>query len=71
MAHGGSIYALGGRDGTQNHMNHRYTPATNTWAVLAPMPAGRTGLDPLDSQVDLPACSEVVLIGEALAGSEP
>jgi N-acetylneuraminic acid mutarotase len=44
VAHGGSIYALGGRNGTQNHMNHRYTPATNTWAVLAPMPTGRTGL---------------------------
>jgi N-acetylneuraminic acid mutarotase len=44
VAHGGSVYALGGRNGTQNHMNHRYTPATNTWAVLAPMPTGRTGL---------------------------
>ena len=44
VAHGGSIYALGGRDGTQNHMNHRYTPATNTWTVLPPMPTGRTGL---------------------------
>jgi N-acetylneuraminic acid mutarotase len=44
VAHGGSIYALGGRNGTQNHMNHRYTPATNTWTVLAPMPTGRTGL---------------------------
>lgn len=44
VAHGHSIYALGGRDGTQNHMNHRYTPATNTWTVLAPMPTGRTGL---------------------------
>jgi N-acetylneuraminic acid mutarotase len=44
VAHGGSIYALGGRDGSQNHMNHRYAPASNTWAVLAPMPTGRTGL---------------------------
>jgi N-acetylneuraminic acid mutarotase len=44
VAHGGGIYALGGRNGTQNHMNHRYTPATNTWTVLAPMPTGRTGL---------------------------
>jgi N-acetylneuraminic acid mutarotase len=42
VAHGGSIYALGGRGGS--HMNHRYTPASNTWAVLAPMPTGRTGL---------------------------
>ncbi len=25
-------------------MNHRYTPATNTWTALAPMPTGRTGL---------------------------
>jgi hypothetical protein len=47
VAHGNSIYALGGPDGTQNHMNHmnhRYTPAANTWTVLASMPTGRTGL---------------------------
>ena len=44
VAHGGSIYAIGGRDGTQNQMNNRYTPASNTWTQLAPMPTGRTGL---------------------------
>lgn len=44
VSHGGSMYALGGRNGTQQQMNHRYTPETDTWEVLAPMPTGRTGL---------------------------
>jgi N-acetylneuraminic acid mutarotase len=43
VSHGGSVYALGGRNGAGND-NNRYTPATDTWTTLAPMPTARDGL---------------------------
>jgi N-acetylneuraminic acid mutarotase len=43
VGHGDSIYALGGRNGAGND-NNRYTPTTDTWTVLAPMPTARDGL---------------------------
>jgi N-acetylneuraminic acid mutarotase len=38
-----NVYALGGRNGAGTD-NNRYTPGTNTWMPLAPMPTGRDGL---------------------------
>jgi kelch-like protein 1/4/5 len=38
-----NVYALGGRNGAGKD-NNRYTPATNAWTELAPMPTGRDGL---------------------------
>lgn len=43
VSHAGSIYALGGRNGAGSD-NNRYTPASDTWTVLAPMPTARDGL---------------------------
>ena len=43
VSHADSIYTLGGRNGAGND-NNRYTPASDTWTVLAPMPTARDGL---------------------------
>jgi N-acetylneuraminic acid mutarotase len=43
VSHAKSIYALGGRNGAGND-NNRYTPASDTWTVLASMPTPRDGL---------------------------
>jgi N-acetylneuraminic acid mutarotase len=43
VSHGGSVYALGGRNGAGTD-NNRFTPATETWTTLAPLPMGRDGL---------------------------
>lgn len=44
VAQSGNVYTLGGRDGSHMTMLNRYTPATDTWATLAPMSTGRDGL---------------------------
>jgi len=42
---GGNLYAVGGRGGGVVLTNlDRYTPATDTWTSLAPMPTARAGL---------------------------
>src|SRR5436190_7370866 len=43
VSHGDSVYALGGRNGAGVD-NNRYTPDTDTWTSLAPMPTARDGL---------------------------
>jgi len=44
VTHDGSLYAVGGRAGSVLPNLDRYTPATDTWASLAPMPTARAGL---------------------------
>lgn len=45
VTHDGNLYAVGGRGGGVVLANlDRYTPATDTWASLAPMPTARAGL---------------------------
>jgi N-acetylneuraminic acid mutarotase len=43
VSHGGSVYALGGRNGAGTD-NNRFTPSSETWTSLAPLPNGRNGL---------------------------
>jgi N-acetylneuraminic acid mutarotase len=43
VSHGDSVYALGGRNGAGTD-NNRFTPETETWTTLAPLPKGRDGL---------------------------
>jgi len=40
----GRVYAIGGRFSDVLNTNERYDPASNTWAVMAPMPTARAGL---------------------------
>jgi N-acetylneuraminic acid mutarotase len=44
VAAGDSFYALGGRAPGAGSDNNRYTPSTNTWTSLAPLPIERGGL---------------------------
>ncbi len=41
VSHGNSVYALGGR--SAGNRNVRYTPRTDTWTTLAPIPTARQG----------------------------
>lgn len=44
MAQGDAIYSFGGYDSTNGPIAtaYKYTPATNTWTAIAPLPAPRT-----------------------------
>ena len=44
VTHDGSLYAIGGRSATVLANLDQYTPATDTWTSLAPMPTARAGL---------------------------
>lgn len=44
VTHDGSLYAVGGRSSVVLANLDQYTPATDTWASLAPMPTARAGL---------------------------
>jgi N-acetylneuraminic acid mutarotase len=40
----GEIYVTGGNDASSNHLKtvEKYTPSSDTWSGVAPLPAGRS-----------------------------